>query len=422
MTSITRRTTLGLLGAALLNTGHAAAQTVTELRLTSVDAYAKPIYAELARQFSLQNPGVRINLEIIGDSWEEQFKRTVLDAATGNKADLAEQGLNLYRQVVDRSLAYPLDPFVFDDQGWAGRGYGPGLTELTRYRGSFWGLPFRLSSPVLYVNADLVRRAGGNPDALPATWSELIELASRITNSSTGATGLYFAYQAGGAWMFLTLLNLQGARAMSSDEPRIAFDGPEGLRAFELLRDIGRSGMQDMPRAQALQSFNAGLTGFYINAGSLINSVKRSVDGRFDFRTAPLPKLSPQAKLPVGGGALMILADDPARRRLAFEFARFATSARSQAYVAEQTGLTPANDLALAEPSLQTFYAQNPQLLAPAQQLPMLTDWETFPGPNAPKITDLIRDAMQAVITGRTEPRQALLELANATKALLPNA
>lgn len=419
MTVMSRRTSLALMGGALLSSAPAFAQTRTDLRLTSVDAYIKPVYEELARRFTAQAPNVTIQIEIVGSTWEGQLQRTFLDSTTNNKPDLCEQGLNLYKNIADRSIAYPLDVFATEDPDWQKRGYSSALLGLTSYRGQLWGLTFRLSNPILYVNADLVRRAGGDPDHLPTTWDELIALASDISKLGSGLSGMFFNYQASGAWTFLTLLNLQNARAMSDDGKRIAFDGPEGLRAFQILHDIGRSGMTDMPVAQAVQGFVAGQIGFFVNAGSLIESMKRQIDHRFDFRTAPLPKLSPQAKVPVGGGALMVLADDPERRRLAFEFARFATSAASQAFVAQQTGLTPANDLAVNEASLQQFYSQNPEHRANAQQLAMITDWETFPGPNAPKITDAIKATMQAVITGRAEPKAALSDLTHQVEALL---
>ena len=46
--------------------------------------------------------------------------------------------------------------------------------------GKQYGVGLAMSTPVIYYNADLVKRAGGDPDKFPTTWDGIIDLAKRI--------------------------------------------------------------------------------------------------------------------------------------------------------------------------------------------------------------------------------------------------
>lgn len=391
------------------------------LTVVTVGTYVKPVYEEIAKRFMAEHPDIPVKIESYVESWDDQLQRTILDNLTGTRPDITEQGFNRFSALVDRGFAVPIDPFIAGEADWSNEGWGPALTSLGEHQGKHWGLPFRMATPILYYNADLVRAAGGDPDRLPETWPELIALAGKISALGDGKMGMYFEYEADGAWMFLTLLHLQGGRAMQPDDRTIAFDGPEGLKALTLLGDIGRSGMVDMPREQARQGFTAGTVGFVVTAGSQIGTFERQSAGKFELRTAPLPRLSENARVPVGGGLLMVHSDDPARQKAAWEFVKYAAGPIGQTLLVRQTGMMPSNDLpAQREELLGGFYRDAPLQQANLKQVPIVTGWYTFPGPNSVKITHVIRDYMRRVITLELPPADALSAMRQDVQALLP--
>jgi multiple sugar transport system substrate-binding protein len=396
------------------------AQRPITLSLSSVNAYFTPVLEEVAAELRRAHPHIAISYRGTVEPWDDQLQRTILDATTGNKADIAFQGLNRVRIVAERRLAVPLDAFIAAEPHWADMGYSPALTSLGAHAGQIWGLPFRSSVPMLFYNPDLMRRGGSDAERFPESWAEIVAVAGRISALGDGSMGLYYDYAADGNWLLLALIHLQGAQMMSPDERTIAFDGPEGLRALQLLADIGRSGMIDMSRNQAQQSFVAGKVGIYASSSARLASLQQEVAGRFAVRAAPLPRMSAQARIPVGGGIATIAADDPTKQRAAWEYLKVLTGPVGQKIIVERTGLLPSNERAV--PLLEGYYSAQPQARAALSQLPIVTGWYAFPGPNALRISSVIQDHMRSVITLQRPPEETLRAMRGDVAALLPQA
>ena len=59
-------------------------------------------------------------------------------------------------------------------------------------------MAFNASLPIAYVNADLVRKAGGDPDKMPADWAGTLELAKKIRATGGGVNGAGYSLNATG--------------------------------------------------------------------------------------------------------------------------------------------------------------------------------------------------------------------------------
>jgi multiple sugar transport system substrate-binding protein len=85
------------------------------------------------------------------------------------------------------------------------------------------------------------------------------------------------------------------------------------------------------------------------------------------------------------------------------------------------TGYFPANTLPANDPKLLApFYKANPNHLTAIAQMPVLTGWYAFPGDNGLKITDVIKDHLQDVVSQEVQPAVALTDMSKAVQALLP--
>ena len=71
----------------------------------------------------------------------------------------------------------------------------------------------------MYYNADLVKKAGGDPDNPPKTWDEVIALGGKIKALGNGVDGIDFRWQ-GDDWMFSALLFGDGGKMLNDDERR----------------------------------------------------------------------------------------------------------------------------------------------------------------------------------------------------------
>ncbi|WP_271565679.1 ABC transporter substrate-binding protein [Bradyrhizobium sp. CCBAU 11386] len=416
LASVAAATVGGTLDAALSGLS-ASPQGSVRIRVSFFGSAFQPVMKALIDKFREQAPQVEIGIQTPAQSWDAQLQRTVLDMRTGGAAELAVQGYDRLRIVADSKAAVPLDALISQESGWAGQGYSPGLMSLCKFGGQQWGLPLQISNPVIFYNAELFRSAGVDPETFTANWDSAAEAAQKITALGGGKMGAFFDYTADGNWMYQALLFSLGGQMMSDDEKAISFDDATGLRALQILRAFGKAGQQDMTAEQGSQSFAAGVTGMIFTSNRRLGAYKKAIQGRFELGSASLPKQE-GGHVPVGGGFVSMTTADPRTQKAAWEFLKFASGPVGQAIIVRMTGAVPGN--ANAASKLGDYYATNPQAKAGLEQLPIVTGWYSFPGPNAIKISEVLLNHLRSVVTLKITPENALKIMRADVDALLP--
>ena len=70
-------------------------------------------------------------------------------------------------------------------------GYDQALLSLGQVKGQQVGIGFALSTPVIYYNADLMRKAGVEPDRFPTTWEAIMNAAKKSKSATPGTDSLH---------------------------------------------------------------------------------------------------------------------------------------------------------------------------------------------------------------------------------------
>ncbi|TGS08399.1 ABC transporter substrate-binding protein, partial [Mesorhizobium sp. M1C.F.Ca.ET.187.01.1.1] len=84
----------------------------------------------------------------------------------------------------------------------------------------------------------------------------------KIKALGNGVDGIDFRWQ-GDDWMFSALLFGAGGKMLNEDESKVAFNGPEGEKAVEILeRMVKEGGMPVFTKPAGEQAFAAGKVGF----------------------------------------------------------------------------------------------------------------------------------------------------------------
>lgn len=389
----------------------------TTLRVLYSNAYVnKDSMEKLVRQFEEQNKDIGIKLDVV-KNYTEMTQLMLRTSLTGDAPDVGFQGLSFVRLFAERSLAVPLEGFIAQESDWKQRGYTQSVINMAKKGDETFGIPYQLSVPIVYFNVDLVRKAGGDPNSLPTTWQGIADLAKKIDAPSGG---IFFDYTPTANWTFIALVQSQGGQMMTPDEKQLAFNGAEGLEAFKILKEIGRSGMHDMTRDQAKQAFAGGSLGIFVTSSADITLYAKQAAGQFELRVVPFPSTQPGGVLPAGGNAIMIHTKDPEKQKAAWNFIKFFTGPDAQTVMAKSTAYIPVNTLAVSDPArLGSYYKGEPNLTVAVGQLPIMTSWFSFPGENSLKITPVIEDAMRKVLFQETEPQKALEQITSAVQGLM---
>lgn len=383
--------------------------------------YQAPI-EEIVKAFAEKRPDIKVKLLAPTKSYEEAASAVLRGAVTGSMPDVAFNGTNLMHLFVDRKLAVPLDAFVANEADWAKQGYVPGMVSTGLVNGQLYGMPFALSTPILYFNADLLRKAGGDPAQPPKTWPELLALANKITDAGSNTQGAYLLWTTTGNYLWQELLFTHDGQMLSPDGKKVGFDTPAGLKTFEILRDLVKEGgMPNLTDEQATQAFIAGKIGFYLASSARVNSFMSRIGSRFELGTAPFPSPRPDSKIVSGGATMMVLAKDAAKQAAAWEFIKFAAGPLGQTIMVRHTGYMPSNQIAIDTPELlANYYANNTNMRTAISQRARTTAWLGFPGENSLKAIQVIYDAMESVVANKATPEEALKRSAAQVQALLP--
>lgn len=423
---LTRRTLLGTAASVPLVAPALAQGPGLELAVQyTAPALFRQLHEAVAAEFTRRNPDIRIAFRAPEEGYEELLQRHLRDVVTRSLPDVGFHGLSRVRTLLERGIPADMRPMMAADAETASLGYSDQMLSLGQMQGGQYSIGFALSTPILYVNADLVRRAGGDPANLPATWDGWIALAQRINALSLPDTnGLFFNWPITGNWSWQALVFSHGGTMLNAEETRVTFGeepGRRGIRALRRLVDEAR--MPDIRPPVMFADFFAGRLGVMMESTAQLARVEREVGGRFPVVTARFPIPGPNARLPAGGAAAVILARDAARQAAAWRYVKFATGPVGATMMVNHTGYMPATTIpATREDMLARFYRENPNYLTTIRQQDVLTGWYAFPGQNALRITDVINDHLQSVVARRAEADTALDRMVADVGNLLPRA
>jgi multiple sugar transport system substrate-binding protein len=419
-----RRTLLaGGVAAASLAAPALRAQSPTEIKvLYSAPDLFKTLHEQIAVEFMKAHPQYKVTFLAPLPAYEEAAQATLRAAVTNTLPDVAYQGLNRQRVFFNRGLAQPLDPLIAADPDFKTYGHSPGLLDVGRFGGKQLGIGFSVSTPIIYYNADLVTKAGGNPAALPGDWDGIFALARKIKALGGSTQGFHFDWDITGNWMWQALVFSNGGTMLTADEKKVAFDGPAGKVGIETLsRMVTEGTMRDVAQNVSLQDFTSGTMGVWGHSTSRLGGVTKQVGDKFRLLTGPFPTQA-DGRLPLGGNVAMLFTKDPAKQKAAWEYIKFATGPIGATMMVQATGYFPSALAAADDPKLlKPYYEKNPNHLVAIRQLPKSTGWYAFPGDNGIKITDVIKDHLQSVVAQKAKPDAVLPQMAKDVQVLLPS-
>lgn len=393
------------------------------LQITPYAASLQALYSDLKAGFEATQETIRVTLRQVPRDNEEVIQQIQREALVGQISDVAFVDSNRLRLFVEGGLAKPIDDLVKNDTSFSKSGIPSAALDVGRFHDHVYGLPLGVATPMVIFNSKLVQQVGGDPENLPSNWDGIVALARNIDAIGGDVVGAFYEWDNTGNFTYMALLGSYGGHATSPDETAVAFDSQAGLEALKVLQKFGQVGQSrvNMTRSQARQLFASGNLGVLVTSNSTVVGLTEQSAGKFQIIARPFPISSVDGRLPAGGPIALILTNDLERQESAWKFLRYATSPEGQSLLVKHTGYLPINEGALNDPyTLGQYFSDNPNARVAASQLPKLTSWYAFPGKNSIRITDVIKNHLESVVTLRETPEAALKNMAADVTALLP--
>lgn len=388
----------------------------------------------LVAEFERLHPNIDVEAVPPQGSLNEIAQSVQRQVIAGNPPDVAQLTFADLRYTASDLGAKPLGDLVGQDEvdrllTDGPHPYAPRAAVLGDVDGTTYGIPYVFSTPMLFINADLFRKAGLDPTDPPRTWAEVATAAAAIAKVPGTSGGAYLGCldaASGGDWCLTGIVRSAGGRLLSEDGKTLSWAEPESVRAFEGMQQIAQAGPNAMPNisgTDAQDAFLRGDLGMLLTSAGLQNAILESSAGKWQAAAAPMPGFGDTPAVPTNSGsALFILTDDPAKQRAAWELIEFLTSAESETTITSNIGYVPLRASLIDDPAyLKAFADEHPDFVRPnVAQLDRLEPWVSYPGPNYQQIRTLLAKGTEEIVFRGADPHQTLSAAQTSAQALMP--
>lgn len=300
--------------------------------------------------------------------------------------------------------------------------YLPAVTSYyTTSDGKMLSMPFNSSTPVLWYNKDIFRKAGLDPNKPPATWPEVAEYSKKIQ-----AAGVPCGFTVGwqtwvqlenfSAWHNVPFATNQNG--FTGFDTQLLFNSPLHVRLIGTMAEWQKSKIFDYGgrRGDPNPKYYNGECAMLLNSSAFWGAVKKASEGRFEFGVGMLPyypdvKGAPQNSI-IGGATLWVLAGhQPIEYQGVAKFFAYMSSPEVQADWHQSTGYLPITLAAYELTKRQGFYEKNP-----GADVAILQMTKNTPTPNSKglrlgnfvQIRDVMEEELEAVWAGKKTAKEAL--------------
>ncbi len=409
---------LSALVTSLAACGSAASPTPSSVTLTFYYPVAVPgpitqIIDGYITKFEQQNPNIKVNAVLSGGYPDTLTKIETTIKGGGTPPDVAVMlSTDLY-SLVDSNAIQPLDDYV-NAAGGSGftSDFYPAFLANSNYQGHIWSLPFQRSTPVLYYNKDMFQAAGLDLSHGPANFQEMVSDAQKLTKTdasgNTTTWGIEISSDGIPYWLFQSFVIGGGSNVVGTAANKVTFDTPEVTQALQDFADLSAK-YKVMPTgilqwANMPNDFvNGKAAMIWHSSGSLTNILKQA-----KFNVGVSYTVGEKGfGAPTGGGNIYMLKGIPAdHQAAAWKFIQFMTSTDIQADWSINTGYIPGRKSSMDTQAMKDYIAKTPQAAVAPQGL-QYASAELAAHDNA-QIQKALGDAVQAVLTGKSTPADAL--------------
>jgi len=267
------------------------------------------------------------------------------------------------------------------------------------------GLPYATSNPVVYVNTDLVTKAGLDPNTVPKTWDAMVAWGRTLKDK---AGVVPFALEST-SWLEEAFIASAGGRLLD-DTGKPAFDTPEAAAGVAAQAKAFAGGLSPYQVSNdASNSFEGGTAALHLDSIFRLSGHRAATKANFIVAPFPVVVEGKPTKLPTGGNFLAVFAKDKDQRKAAWDFLSYATSDEGMAIWIKTGYLSPTNGKFDIPKGQEVAYAQVPNAFP----------WTAWPGAKSVEANKAFQDNMQKALTGAASPQDALKSAKTEVAALL---
>jgi sn-glycerol 3-phosphate transport system substrate-binding protein len=299
--------------------------------------------------------------------------------------------------------------------------------------GRMVSMPFNSSTAIMWINDDLFRAAGLDPDEPIETWDDLRAASNAIVDSGASECGFTFAWPTWTQFEQFSAIHdvpfATRANGMEGLDAELMIDSDLHVRHVQMLMDMEAEGSFTYGGRDAAADalFSAGTCAIFHGSSGLVARVQSEAD--FEWHVEMLPYYDDVEGAPLNsiiGGASFWVFTAPGRTAEEYEavahFYNWLSRPEMVVRYHKDSGYLPIVFGVFEQLEAEGFYAENPGRDIPYLQLTRAQPTENSRGlrlGNLPEIRNIIQEEIEAALQGQQSAEQALANAVERGNAVL---
>jgi len=297
--------------------------------------------------------------------------------------------------------------------------YLPGIVAYySKPDGTMLSFPYNSSSPILYYNKDLFKKAGLDAETAPKTWADVFDAARKIKTSGAAPCGFtstwltWIQTENYAAWNNVSYGSNENG--LGGVDVKLAVNSEPFVQHFQAIADLAKEGVfrYGGRTSEAKQLFTSGecaiLTESSGGLGDIVKSGMNYGIGQLPYDDGPG---RPQNTIPGGASLWVFAGKSEAEYKGTAEFFHFLSQTKIQSRLHQVSGYLPVTMAAYEETKKSGFYEKNPGRETPIQQMMGKAPTENSKGVrlvNLPQVRDIMNEEFEAMLAGQQDAKAAL--------------
>lgn len=405
--------------------GDEAAGRVSLTFWSATNAQELEFAGEVAAEWSRLHPEVQIRVEPVpaGQSSEEVILASI---ASGTTPDIyANVFPGALADLRDAGSVVRLDDFPDFHEVMRERMPPEVLAQYRSSDGRYYQVAWKSNPVMVLYNARLLREAGVS--SLPATYSEFLDAAARVTRDRDGdgradqwmATIDYYPIWYKRLFDYYPLYLAAGGTALFEGR-RVAFDNEPSRAAFRFLRECFARGYAPVQTFQG-DVFLEGRVAAKFTGPYSISHLERYRAADFEYTYGPVPRPDGAAAGRPASYAdpkSIVIFKSCRHPREAWEFVKFVISKQNDLRLLELTSQLPIRRRLLEDETYSAYFGRNPGMAQFAEQLMTARSIDSVA--ELKEVFDIIaQEVEESAVFGFKPPEQAVHDAARRSQQVL---
>ena len=386
----------------------------------------------MAEDFNKTHSGITVESQYVG-SYNETLNKTISAVKAGNAPHIFQLYEIGTRGMIDGGMIMPIGDLAKPGEvDW--KDYVDAVMSYYTVDGKLYSMPFNSSTPILFYNKTLFKKAGLDPDTPPDTWNQVRKMGKQIMDKGAAEAGITWNLH---SWYFEEWHAVQNALLVNHGNGRegradkVLFDGPVGVGIVKWWTDLERDKIYlnaGRGWSNHRKAFISGQAAMMISSTSDVTQMTDAFNTKgWELGTGffPRPDAVPRQGVAIGGGTLWMTKGHPKEEiQAAWEFLKWMSMPKQQVTWHKGTGYFPIRKSAMKLLEDEGWYTKFPNYKVAFDQLLQTKTSLATQGALIgvfPQLRDAVQSAIEKVYEGKATPETALKEAAQKTNKELEN-